>query len=752
MASSELFVSLIMKLQDSTSPELKKIGAEMDALRKKTEKPIAGGMFGSIKDGAAQANQALAAIGVGLSVAGVIAFVKSTVNQLDELRDMSLKTGIAVDRLAGLDSIAKKSGTSAQEITAAFRFINKAVIEAAQGSDDANAALKSLGTTWQEFARLSSEARFEAIITGLERIGVEGTGAKTATALLGRSYQNFIPLVKDVGSSLKEVLDQFVRNNPEMKKNADAADKLNDSLVDLGDSLRKMVNKETIEGFQDLAKSAIWAIGKVAAFGNVLGNGAEWWTDKFKKGYPDFSSKDPELDKAQNQPKSWWKDAEEARAARDKLIGKKPDHEISDTLPPWAKDYIDGEKRFNDAVAAAQEAADKETSDKREESLKQQAEKIRQFIEDQSKTERMKKEAGIAEEVRLNIEGAQASLDAKKITEEEFSGFVVAQNQMAADAVADIRKKAAELENTAQKKALADLEERGRKELEITRAINQAKADSAVADKAREARSFGVAGRISVEHGDLTQAGFLREQARLQAAARSEEIEKARELSASYEGIHDKEAERLNLETKIKDLIAEQTDSADELAESLRPLEGTFDQGFGQGLRDFKRDLGTEFTSGVSTARDAMSGLTNAFQGFIQHLQQGDIRGAMASFTQSIVSSLNEIIAKMIAMKIIGAAVGMFATGGVSVAEMAAYDNPAYDPFQNPTFSPFGNTASAPMMKGAGTGGGITINNNINAIDSKGVYESLQTQGGQRAIKEHAFALQRNMNYRREAP
>lgn len=284
---SNMTVSLTIKVQGKeaqaelakTNAQLKATGAELGKVTTQNKQAVAStaGLASGFKD-------------LALSIAGVVtagkafAFFRQTVNELDELRDMSLKTGIAIGKLDALDHIAKKTGSSGAAISGAFRFINKALEEASQGSEDANRAFSKLGTTWQEFYKLSEVDRLYAIIEGLEKLGTGATGAKTAQTLLGRSYQELIPLIKDVGSGLRGQVEELEKARPEIVAVSDAADRANDILADMGRELKLMVNEETIQGFEALAKSAVWAIKEMAAFGDKLGGMAAWVAERSRWG------------------------------------------------------------------------------------------------------------------------------------------------------------------------------------------------------------------------------------------------------------------------------------------------------------------------------------------------------------------------------------------------------------------------------------------------------------------------------------
>ena len=66
----------------------------------------------------ANISKSFAALGVGLSVAGIVAFTKSNIDAADALNDMSIRLGVSVKDLASFKLAADQSGTSLERVRA----------------------------------------------------------------------------------------------------------------------------------------------------------------------------------------------------------------------------------------------------------------------------------------------------------------------------------------------------------------------------------------------------------------------------------------------------------------------------------------------------------------------------------------------------------------------------------------------------------------------------------------------------------
>jgi len=656
---SNMTVSLTIKVQGKDAQaELTKLNAQLKASGVEVSKVAA-------ENKKAAAGTSALASGfkdVALAIAGVVsagrafAFFKQTVNELDDLRDMSLKTGIAIQEIGALDLIARKSGSSGQAIVGTFKFINKTIEEAARGSEEAIRAFDKLGTSWQEFYQLSDVDRLYAIIDGLEKLGTGATGAKTAQTLLGRSYQDLIPLIKDADGNLKGLVDDFVKSHPEIEKNSIAADKLNDQLADMGDELKKMVNADTIQGFEALAKSAIWAIQQVASFGDKLGGFAAWIAERSRWG---AIGKQVLADEA--GPSGGMRPGD--GYGWGETVGEQTPGAAA--RPGIPQEIMDANRRFEEIAALEREALatkNDELAKQQQEAYEKELESFRDHISGLVETRKKMTIEGLNE-----LEGAEIEHAYNLLREgEELDAALLEIHRVYED----------------QRTAITD--EATKKRLE---------AEKDAADKAAD-----YAERMAQEREGIQQ---IRDEATLQRRA--------------------------------------------DMNGGLGPDEGFF-SGMKEGMKDFRRAVGTDFDQGRRAMEAGLNSIADAssraFDGFINGSQTA--AQAMRNFAASVLQDISSMIVRMMVLRAAQQAVGLLGFGGGSAGSAGSFGVLAGDVNGGGTIGhdfgpgmigpPAGPRALA-MSPGGGASGGTVIvqNYNISAVDQASVAKLFATPEFQRA-------------------
>ncbi len=163
-----------------------------------------------------------AAIG-GIKLAG---FVNETMDAIGNLKDMSQKTGMTVESLSGLHSVAKLSGTSLDSIAGASNKLSFALSGANEDSKGAAAAIKALGLNYSDFANMSPEDRMLAVAKAMN--GFKDGAGKTAVAmaLFGKAGAEMLPFLADLGEQ-GEIVAKVT------KEQSEAADRYGDNIKKL---------------------------------------------------------------------------------------------------------------------------------------------------------------------------------------------------------------------------------------------------------------------------------------------------------------------------------------------------------------------------------------------------------------------------------------------------------------------------------------------------------------------------------------
>jgi len=216
MALATLSIDLVAKLAE--------LQAGMDKAGRISEKTAQGieAAFGGLK---------LVAVGVGsafaaaFSVSGIAAFVKSTVDGIDHLNDLSDATGASVENLSALEDIAARTGTNMEAVGASVIKLNKTLTAAIPDSQQA-AALKAIGLSVAELKTLDPAEALLKVSTALAGYTDEGRKARLVQVLFGKS-------VEEVGPFLKDLAEKGHLNATVTAEQAKAAEKFNQELFQL---------------------------------------------------------------------------------------------------------------------------------------------------------------------------------------------------------------------------------------------------------------------------------------------------------------------------------------------------------------------------------------------------------------------------------------------------------------------------------------------------------------------------------------
>lgn len=159
-----------------------------------------------------------------LSVGAFAAFVKSSIDAADSMRDLSIATGTSVEALASYELAARQSGTSIDAVAAGM---GKLSVFMANNADEA----KRLGLTAQDPAKA-----FAQLADVLARVESPAQRNAIAAQALGKGYRELMPLLSQGGDELRRQADSAGPYAKRMGELAEQADKFNDQLAALKQS------------------------------------------------------------------------------------------------------------------------------------------------------------------------------------------------------------------------------------------------------------------------------------------------------------------------------------------------------------------------------------------------------------------------------------------------------------------------------------------------------------------------------------
>lgn len=153
--------------------------------------------LGGLTDTAKSVNGVLANLGVGVSLAGIGAMIKSSIDSADALDEMAQRTGIAVESLSLLVPAAELSAVSTEKFEAGLKRLATGMLEAATGSETSAQKFGALGVAVQnqdgtlrdsEQVLLDLADRFKAMPDGAEK-------AALAVDIFGKAGAEMIPFL-----------------------------------------------------------------------------------------------------------------------------------------------------------------------------------------------------------------------------------------------------------------------------------------------------------------------------------------------------------------------------------------------------------------------------------------------------------------------------------------------------------------------------------------------------------------------------
>lgn len=166
-------------------------------------------------------SSAFASLGVGLSVAGVIAYGKAIIDLGDEMNDLSQRVGINTKDLATWQLAASQSGTTMESVARGVKGLSTFMVEngtalrtAGISATDANGAMVQLADL------------FKAMPDGVEKTAL-------AVKLFGKAGMEMIPMLNMGSQGLREAQEKAKAYGERLAALAPKADAFNDQMAEL---------------------------------------------------------------------------------------------------------------------------------------------------------------------------------------------------------------------------------------------------------------------------------------------------------------------------------------------------------------------------------------------------------------------------------------------------------------------------------------------------------------------------------------
>lgn len=134
--------------------------------------------------------------------------IQSAIDQGDALGKLAERIGTTTEALSGLQYAASLNNISSDELTTAFRNLNKALVDAENPASNAASAIRALGLNFDELKSKDPSDAFKDIaqaISGFEDGAQKGAVVST---LFGRNLQTLIPLLNQGAAGIADATQE----------------------------------------------------------------------------------------------------------------------------------------------------------------------------------------------------------------------------------------------------------------------------------------------------------------------------------------------------------------------------------------------------------------------------------------------------------------------------------------------------------------------------------------------------------------
>lgn len=215
-----------------------------------------------------------AAAGVAAATAVGAAMVRSQMQTIDALAKTADRLGLTTEALAGLQRSAELSGAGANTLNMALQRMTRRVSEAAQGTGEAQAALRELGLDAQYLATLSPDEQFRQISDAMAGVAEQGDKVRLAMRLFDSEG---VKLVNTLAMGSEALLEQqrVAEKLGTALNRVDAAkvEAANDAMSTAGEALDGVVNKVAVAlspAIEDIANKFSQSALEAEGFGETI--------------------------------------------------------------------------------------------------------------------------------------------------------------------------------------------------------------------------------------------------------------------------------------------------------------------------------------------------------------------------------------------------------------------------------------------------------------------------------------------------
>lgn len=172
-------------------------------------------------------------IGIGTAIVGpIIASFREVVDHFDKLNKAADRTGATTEALSKLAYAAEQSDASLEDVTTGLKFMQLNLAAAKQGSQEAQETLAKLGLTVADLDGKDAAEQFAIIADAAERIGDIDLRKSALRGLLGKGFEQLMPMLKGGSGALRDLYAEAERTGSVVSgEDAEAATRAGDAMA-----------------------------------------------------------------------------------------------------------------------------------------------------------------------------------------------------------------------------------------------------------------------------------------------------------------------------------------------------------------------------------------------------------------------------------------------------------------------------------------------------------------------------------------
>jgi len=254
MAVGNETINYRITAQDNASAVFQKLQGTMSGMS------VIGANFGRI----------IGALGVGLSLQQAASAMKNLIDKADGFKDISQKTGVAVETLSQFSQVAENSGTSLDSVAIGLKKLSSNMVQASAGNREMLAIFDALNVSFTD-SQGNLRDTGEVMLDIADRFTTMEDGAlKSATAvkLLGKSGSELIPMLNEGSKGVKQfsvVIDTEF---------AEASDKFNENIKSIQNNIEKGL-VSALKTILPLMNDFIESQNNMPSFDEIVVSGAQ---------------------------------------------------------------------------------------------------------------------------------------------------------------------------------------------------------------------------------------------------------------------------------------------------------------------------------------------------------------------------------------------------------------------------------------------------------------------------------------------